>query len=352
MDILFIGIIAEAVLSMLSSDEIGTYISLEDAAEEIGKICNAYRNSDIDLTVLLTHIGFEEDKRLAALLQPEWGVDLIIGGHSHTILDQPAVVNDVLIAQAGVGTDQIGRFDLVVDSETNSITEWQWQLIPVDDQLAEPDQELQSFIDTYKRAVDQKYSRVLCRLAAPVDHTPRCDETTLGNLVADILAQRSGADVVLLGGGSIRLEGNLGPVITLGDLQKFFPYDGPVVLLNVTGAQLLHIFSYFMAPEHHHEDGVIYQVNRGVQAVYANSERQLQSLTVNQQPVKPEGTYNLCVLEHHFKNSDYSLDTTNADLTALATPRVVSTSARDVIEAYLSSHQHIRSETEGRMKYV
>ncbi len=60
--------------------------------------------------LLLTHIGFESDLELAALLKPEWGVDLIIGGHSHTILEQPVKVNNILVAQAGTGTDQIGRY--------------------------------------------------------------------------------------------------------------------------------------------------------------------------------------------------------------------------------------------------
>jgi 5'-nucleotidase len=90
----------------------------------------------IILDTVMTHIGFEEDKKLAALLDPEWGVDMIIGGHSHTFLEQPAEVNNILIAQAGVGTDQIGRFDIVVDDDTNSIVEWKWQLLPVDNNLA------------------------------------------------------------------------------------------------------------------------------------------------------------------------------------------------------------------------
>ncbi|MDH4208467.1 MAG: metallophosphatase, partial [Anaerolineae bacterium] len=150
-DIMFIGILTEAVLQALKSDEqIATFISLEEASREVGKICNAYKDEDIDLTILLTHIGFESDLELAALLRPEWGVDLIIGGHSHTILEQPARVNDILIAQAGTGTDQIGRFDIVVDDDTNSIVEWNWQLIPVDSTLAEPDQELTKFIDSFK----------------------------------------------------------------------------------------------------------------------------------------------------------------------------------------------------------
>ena len=116
---MFIGVITDMVLKSLNQDvTVGTFVGLKDAAVEVGKICNAYKDADIDLTVLLTHIGFESDKELAALLDPAWGVDLIIGGHSHTILEQPAKVNDILVVQAGTGTDQIGRFDITVDDDS------------------------------------------------------------------------------------------------------------------------------------------------------------------------------------------------------------------------------------------
>ena len=86
-DIMFTGIITDKVLASIKQDElIGSFISLEEASNEVGKITNAYKNDDIDLTILLTHIGFESDIELAEILKPEWGVDLIIGGHSHTIL--------------------------------------------------------------------------------------------------------------------------------------------------------------------------------------------------------------------------------------------------------------------------
>src|SRR4030067_1181653 len=98
-DILFTGIITEKVLDSIKQDElIGSFISLEEASQEVGKITNAYKHEDIDLTILLTHIGFQSDIELAKLLKPEWGVDMIIGGHSHTILDQPKKVNNILIA--------------------------------------------------------------------------------------------------------------------------------------------------------------------------------------------------------------------------------------------------------------
>lgn len=169
--ILFIGVITEKVMDSLAQDQlIGTFVSTEDAAEEIGKICNAYKHNDIDLTVALTHIGFESDVELAKMLKPEWGVDMIIGGHSHTILEQPAKVNNILIAQAGVGTDQIGRYDIVVDDETNSIVDWKWQLVPINNELAKPDAYLEEFINNYKIKVDEKYNAIITRFSEKLVH--------------------------------------------------------------------------------------------------------------------------------------------------------------------------------------
>ncbi len=112
-DLLFTGIITEKVMDTIKMDPlISSFVSLEDAASEVGKICNAYKHDDIDLTILLTHIGFDSDVELAKLLKPEWGVDLIIGGHSHTILEKPAKENNVLIVTGGSrdGSDwQAGR---------------------------------------------------------------------------------------------------------------------------------------------------------------------------------------------------------------------------------------------------
>ena len=72
MKILFIGIITDAVLAQAKQDHlIGSFIGIEEAAQEVGRICNTYNRIDIDFTVLLTHIGFEFDKELAAMLRPE-----------------------------------------------------------------------------------------------------------------------------------------------------------------------------------------------------------------------------------------------------------------------------------------
>ncbi len=351
LDVLFIGIITEKIMDGLQSDEqIASFISLEEASEEVGRITNAYKNDDIDLTVLLTHIGFESDVELAKMLKPEWGVDLIIGGHSHTVLEQPAQVNGVLIAQAGVGTDQVGRFDLVVDDDTNGIVDFRWELVPIDDRIAAPDAGLESYIDSFKQVVDRKYNTVVSKLARPLTHPQREVETELGNLAADALAGASHCDVVLMGSGAIRHK-ELGPLVTLGSFRTCFPYEEVLTRCTVSGAQLKRAFGHWMRPENRTGEGECYQVNAGVRAVYVNGDHHLESLAVGGRPVEDEVTYSLLLSGYHLSNCKAYLDVSAEEMLAVGPQKVFSTSMRDVLEEYFRNHQNEERKVEGRLVY-
>ncbi len=351
LDILFIGAITEKVVAGLATDgQIASFISLEEISTEVGRICNAYKNDDIDLTVLLTHIGFDSDVELAKMLRPEWGVDLIIGGHSHTVLEQPAVENGILIAQAGVGTNQIGRFDLMVDDDTNRVVDYRWQLVPINDQIAAPDKGLADFIGSFKVEVDRKYSTVICKLAKKLTHPVREVETALGNLVADALAANADSDVVLQGSGSIRFK-ELGPVVTLGDFVACFPFDDSLTRFTVTGAQLRRMFSHFMRIKNRDGEGECYQVNYGVRAVYNDAGRCLEALDVRGQPVVDGQFYTVSIPSYHEKNAAAFLNVPLEELMATGPHKVVTTSVQDVLEEYLRNHQNATAEVEGRLVY-
>jgi 5'-nucleotidase len=352
LDVLFIGIITEKVMAGIATDtQVASFITLEDAAAEVGHITNAYKHDDIDLTVLLTHIGYDSDVELAKMLLPEWGVDLIIGGHSHTVLEQPTLVNGVLIAQAGVGTDQIGRFDLQVDDDTNGIAEYRWQLVHIDEHIAAPDEALDLFIDSFKTEVDRKYSTVVTKLATRLAHPLREVETPLGNLVADAMAEGVWTDLMLQGSGAIRFK-ELGPLVTLGDLLSCFPFDEAVTRYTVTGAQLRRIFSHIMRPENRAGEGECYQVNRGVRAVYCDSTRTLDELQVRGEPVGDDDTYTMGLTAYHEKNAAAFLGVSAEELRATGPHKVVSTSMRDVLDDYLRHHQNLSATVEGRLVYL
>jgi len=350
-DILFTGIITDKVLASIKQDElIGSFISLEEASAEVGKIANAYKNDDIDLTVLLTHIGFESDMELAKMLKPEWGVDLIIGGHSHTILETPEKVNDILIAQAGVGSDQVGRFDIVVDDDTNSIVEYKWELIPINSSLAEPDGKLQEYIDSFRDAVDRKYSTIICKLAKKLTHPLREEETTLGDLVADAFAASAQSDIALVGSGSIRVK-EMGPLVTLKDFRACFPYDDFLNRYTVAGKILKQIFSHIMRPGNRDGEGECYQINGSLRVVYDDRDSRLESISVNGEPVDDSRLYTVTLQGYHFNNSKDYLGTTNEELLKSGHHKVISTSAQEVLEEFLRNNQNISRKIEGRLVY-
>jgi 5'-nucleotidase/UDP-sugar diphosphatase len=350
-DILFTGIITEKVLDAIKKDPlVGSFISLEEASREIGIITDAYKNDDIDLTVVLTHIGFESDLELAAMLDPEWGVDMIIGGHSHTILEQPAEVNGILIAQAGVGTDQIGRFDIMVDDDTNSIVDYTWELVPIKEGIAEPDTYMEEFIAGYKEEVDRKYSVIISKFNDTMTHSCREIETPLGNLFADILAETAGCDVMLVGSGSIRGK-ELGPVVTLQDFRSIFPYEDYLKRFTINGRQLKQIFAHIMRPENRNGEGECYQVNKNIRAIYNDNEKSLVSLNCAGEPVVDDELYTVGLVGYHVMNSANNLGITLKDLSANGCARKIATSVVDVVEEYLKNHQNLGCRVEGRLVY-
>ncbi len=351
-DILFTGIITEKVMDSLKQDElISSFVTLEEASREIEKICNTYKNDDIDLTVILTHIGFESDLELAKLISPEAGVDIIIGGHSHTILEQPAVVNGILIVQAGVGTDQIGRLDIVVDDDTNKIVDYSWRLIPIDNNLAKPDPKLEKFITDFQNAVDFKYNTIIGKLAVPLTHPIREVETSLGNLVADAFAERAECDVALVGSGSIRSK-EIGPIITLKDLHSCFPFDDSLSRYVINGQQIRTIFGHIMRTENRNGEGECYQVNSKVKAVYDDKQHELVSLKIDETEVPPDRLCTVCLQGYHFKNSTANLNLSQEQLSQTCNPKMVSTSAQDVLEEYIRNNQNIKKQIEGRIVYL
>ena len=350
-DIMFIGILTDKVIDAVKTDKlVGSFISLEDAAHEVGIITDAYKNDDIDLTVLLTHIGYESDIELAKLLKPEWGVDMIIGGHSHTILKQPTLVNNVLIAQAGVGTNQIGRFDIVVDDDTNSIVEWKWQLIPIEEGIAEPDMRLKEYIAGFADEVDRKYNTIICKFTETLTHPKREIETSLGNLFADALAEMAECDIMLVGSGSIRSK-ELGPAVTLKDYRVCFPYEDYLTRFVVTGAQLKRIFKHIMRPENRNNEGECYQVNGTIRAIYSDAAHELISLSFKGLPVVDEHTYTIGLIGYHILNSAAYLNITNDELLVNGKSKVVATSVPEVVEEYFKNHQNIGRKVEGRLTY-
>ena len=350
MKIMFIGIITSEVLSPLKRDNLlGSLVDVEDAAQEVGKICNAYKTVDIDFTVLLTHIGFEEDKKLAALLNPAWGVDVIIGGHSHTVLEKPEKVNDILIVQAGVGTNQVGRFDIVVDTDENNVADYKWELIPIEEKRCPRDFAIEETITKYKKHTDDKYDQIICWLAREITHPDRYQETEIGNLISDALKETLQLDIMMVGSGSLRKIA-IGPVINHRDLMELMPYDEEIHRLKVTGKQFKSMYAFMLRDEALTGDHTeFYQYSKGVEVSYDVATKSFNYFRLNNKPLEDDAFLTIGIQGFHYSNFDEFFNVPLAEVSANSKPVVITTSTRDVLEEYLSSNNKIDTKIEGRL---
>lgn len=351
MKVLFIGVITEEAMAQAKLDkQVGSFVDVGEAAREIGRICNNYQTEDIDFTVVMTHIGIEKDKELAAQLMPEWGVDIIIGGHSHTRLDEPVTVNNIPIVQAATGTGQIGRFDIVVDTDKNCIQSFTWKCVPITAATCPRDEALEELLRTYKDKTDEKYSRIVARSTDALTHPSRHMETTMGDVFSDIFRSSLGLDIMLLGSGSLR-KPTLGPIILYKSLLEVFPYNDEIWRVAVSGAQLKRMMAFMLRDEalSSDEHTEFYQLSEGLSIVYDRASHSFEKFDFEGEPVADDRLFSVGLQTYHFTNLESVLGISRAEVEANRKPRMVSTSAMDIVDEFLSHSDLVRVPALGRL---
>ena len=347
--ILFIGILTEEVLASTRSEKIiGTFIDLESAAKEVGIICDNYRTVHTDMTVLLTHIGVENDVKLAGMLNPDWGVDLIIGGHSHTFMEKPEVVNGIPIVQAGTGTGIIGRMNVYYDEEARAIERTEWTCVPINEDTAPNDPIMEDLIDSYRTETDSKYKRVVTRWARKLTHPSREQETEMGNLYADLMADEASYDVMFFGSGSIRKK-ELGPVIEYQDMLENTPFDGPIHMVEVTGEELRKMLLHLFRDDAWVGETEFYQFSSALRATYRKSTHTLESVTFKGEPLRDDMRIRIGLQHYHYSNFEKFFGVPFEEVKANMKPRVVATSETNIIEEYFSTNSGLDAKIDGRI---
>lgn len=352
MKILFIGILTEEVLAMTKSEKvIGTFIDIEAAAKEIGIICDNYRTRHTDMVVLLTHIGIEADRALAQLLDPDWGVNLIIGGHSHTLMEEPEIVNGVPIVQVGTGSGHIGRFDIEYDAIRNRILDWKWECVSITPETAESDPVMEHLLDRYQGEMNEKFHCIITTFARELTHPSRTQETELGNLYSDLLQVDSSFDIMMMGSGAIRKQA-LGPIVEYQDMVENTPFDDHLWMLKVTGKQFRQMIQFMLRDEAWEGHTEFYQFSKGVRIKYRKSTHTIEEFQFNGEDITDDQELLIALQTYHYDNFTEFFSVPIEEVKANMEPRVVATSVNNIIEEYFMMHQGLDAHVEGRLEIL
>jgi len=192
-----------------------------------------------DLLVVLSHLSYEVDRALAEEVP---GIDLIVGGHSHTKIERPERVGSCLIVQAFQWGLYLGRVDLQLDGKR--ITQARVQLIPVSSQVP-PDPLPSSLLKCY---YEERAKAIMEEVVghAPVALVRQEGESSLGNLLADGFRAFTEADLALYNQGGMRADIPAGP-ITMAKVFEVVPFSNQVMTTDLTGQQVQALFDYLAA---------------------------------------------------------------------------------------------------------
>jgi len=191
-----------------------------------------------DLLIALTHEGVDYDSILAANV-PE--LNVIVGGHSHTKLIKPKIVNDVIIVQTGFHCENLGILDITV--ENHRIVSYNGSLLPLWYNSARKSTPLSVFIDSIKNEIDRDYAVELAELKN--DWINSRSENAMGNFITDAQREAAGADVGFMNTAGIRNNISAGP-ITKRDLFEILPFRNILMKFELTGKQIRSIVEYYI----------------------------------------------------------------------------------------------------------
>lgn len=211
-----------------------------DPMQALPEVIGEARRKGASIIVLLTHLGLGEDKKVAATVP---GIDIIVGGHTHTVVTDPVVVGKTIITQAGYNGLYLGVLELTVDEKTGAMmaATKRGELRRVS---AGPDDGFDSGIkqlaDSYGKAIKSRFEQVVGETA--VNLTRRADgESVLGNAVADAMKAASGADMAIQNSGGIRAEIPAGK-ITMEQIYTVLPFDNELITMDMAGSDIVSLF--------------------------------------------------------------------------------------------------------------
>lgn len=190
-----------------------------------------------DLIVLLTHMGFEADSLLATTLDKR--IDLIIGGHSHTVVPDPVQVNGIYITSTGSNLNYLGMLDL--DVVNDCIVSYQTRLIPLVQPPELPGTALNNYIQAAADSISQQMGMAIATI--PETWTPdKYAPTKLSEWAAMALYkdyfELYHPDLAIINCGGLRKTIPAGQV-TLKDMYELMPFNNYVVLFSCYGRDLV-----------------------------------------------------------------------------------------------------------------
>ena len=292
-----IGIFGLLLPDTLKSSSPGKDVEIRDPCQTAARVIPKMRAAGARVIVALTHLSMAEDKQLARCS----GVDLIIGGHEHTLLE--SLAGRAPIFKMTADARELGQIDLNISRLTGKVESIDWKVWPVTKDVEE---------DVAFAPLNEKYGPLLKSLDQVVGRTEvkldlrsadlRTHETNMADFIADLYRESTGADVALVNGGSIRADSEIQPgEIMRRDVLGILPYNNRIVKIEIAGSVLRAALEYGVGGVGPGEQPGRFPQVSGIRYSYdarLKPGARLTSVTLNGQPLDDKRNYTLALNDY------------------------------------------------------
>ncbi|PSN75241.1 Metallo-dependent phosphatase [Corynespora cassiicola Philippines] len=359
--IAIIGVTTDETPGISSPDETTTF---SDPVEAVQNAIDEIRSTtNITRIAAITHIGYDKDQELA---RATTGLQLIMGGHSHTLLGDmedaegkyPTIVenqdgDEVFIVQAFRWGEYVGYIDVVFDPQ-GKILETRGAPIHITN-TTEQDEDLQEQIDDWRGPFEAFAAEVLGVSEVVLDQsTCQDEECLLGDFMADAMYQyrrNSSEDVAfaIINAGGIRATIDEGD-ITRGEVLTSFPFGNSIVELTLSGEDIWKVLEGIVTGvnvDNGEEITSFFQVSQGIRIQY-NPENgnftKLVNVTIGDGPLDNSTDYRFVTLDFLAGGGD-NFFTPTTDFVSLDTQD-------EVLTQYIQSQTPVNIELDSRIEQV
>ncbi|PRO66992.1 5'-nucleotidase C-terminal domain-containing protein [Alkalicoccus urumqiensis] len=275
------GSIYDGIIKEVDGEEVGIFgldtedtvnissagvVEFDDIFDTAERMVSEFEDAGVDKIIALTHLGYDtrsdfgNDVELAENVD---GIDIIVGGHSHTEIEPPDVITrdadgnlkePTVIAQAGEYGNNLGEIQVLFDDDgvVNKYAA-RGELHPIEEFDADP--AAAEMLVPYTEAIEELQNQETGITAGEAFPNPRLgddgndgtsvrnSETALGNLISDAYLYEARqlnpeVDIALQNAGGIRTSLDAGPVTT-GELISILPFGNRLSIMELTGAEIL-----------------------------------------------------------------------------------------------------------------
>ncbi len=201
--------------------------------DDIAKHVEEARSEGAEVVVLLSHNGFDVDRKLASRVS---GIDVILTGHTHDALPEPVIVDGTLVIASGSNGKFVSRVDL--DVKDGKVAGYGYRLIPIFSDVITPDADMSALIDEVRAPYEADLSRVLGKTESLLYRRGNFNGT-FDDLICQALLEERDAQIALSPGFRWGTSVLPGQDITLEDLHNACAMTYPAAYRSTMSGQMV-----------------------------------------------------------------------------------------------------------------